>query len=131
MKWDTRSPCESCPYRKDAKLELWDKSEFENLLAHDEDTLTGSLFGCHATRKKSEVSVCAGWLLDQLRRRCPSIQLRLAALLKPEAGQALEEVNDGGLELYESITQMVEANFGRRVKCRKKRKQTQSNKTRG
>jgi len=111
VKWDTRKPCGSCPYRKDAPLRLWHPSEFENLLENDEDTLRGHLFACHATKKAPEQSVCAGWLLDQDRRGLPSIQLRLVLNRSAEARQALEQVSDGGHRLYGSILEMVAANY--------------------
>ena len=110
MKWDTKSPCGSCPYRKDAPLGLWHPAEFDNLLKQDGNEMQGAAFGCHATIKAENPSVCAGWLLDQKKRGIPSIQLRLHLMQNSEALQCLEEVNSGGHELYDSIREMVEAN---------------------
>lgn len=110
MKWDTREPCENCPYRKDAKLKLWDPAEFENLLVQDNNAYGGAIFGCHGTAKLESPSVCGGWLLDQKRRNLPSIQLRLAVISSDAAAKALEAITDGGHKLYTSIAAMCRAN---------------------
>ena len=119
MKFDTKEPCKSCPYRKDAKLGLWHPCEFENL-ARTEQELVGAVFGCHATGKgKTPVSVCAGWLLAQRDAGVPSIALRMQLLQNPDALQGLETVSDGGHELYASVQEMIEANetLGRCPDC--------------
>lgn len=111
MRWETREPCESCPYRRDAKLEHWDPIEFETLLANNANEMYGPVYGCHGSKKLAEgPTVCGGWLLDQKRRGLPAIQLRLTLMKNPEAVTALEEVNDGGHELYDSIQEMCEDN---------------------
>ena len=111
MRWETTEPCASCPYRTDAKLEFWHPGEFVNLQEQDANEYGGAIFGCHGTRKLPEgPSVCAGWLLDQKRRNIPSIQLRLCLMVSEEARDCLEEVNDGGHDLYDSIEEMCEAN---------------------
>lgn len=113
MKWTIESPCKSCPYRKDSPLALWDNAEFENLLFHDADPLHGNMFACHATRHRpqSEREPCAGWLLDQKRRRVPSIRLRLTLMHHPEAVKCLETVTSGGHRLFRTIQAMSRANF--------------------
>lgn len=108
MKFDTRTPCGSCPYRIDAPLGLWDEQHFRDLERNDADEIFGAIYGCHATRKRGEPSVCAGWLLDQIRRGIPSIQMRLA--LARDRRLDLEELSDGGHVLYDSIADMVAAN---------------------
>lgn len=110
MKWDTREPCGSCPYRRDARLGLWHPCEFENLVEQDRDPMNGGVFGCHATAKADQPSVCAGWLLDQKRRNVPSIQLRLMLMRDKDAVACFEAVTDGGHALYGSIGEMVMAN---------------------
>ena len=110
MKWSTRTPCKSCPYRRDAPLGFWAWDEFVNLEFQDSDPVNGHTFGCHGT--KSDPDVCAGWLLDQKRRGLPSIQLRLHLMTNEEARECLEQVNDGGHVLYDSIAEMIEANRG-------------------
>ncbi len=111
MRWDTREPCESCPYRVDSKLELWHPQEFKTLLANNANEIMGRIYGCHGTKKSLEgPQICGGWLFDQKRRNLPAIQLRIALARNPKAVTALEEVNDGGHELYESILEMCEEN---------------------
>jgi hypothetical protein len=111
MKWDTKQPCESCPYRRDSKLKFWCESEFESLLANDASPILGHMFGCHGTRKNENPSICAGWLLDQIDRGLPSIMLRMSIIHSEEAVKLLDEVTDGGYELYSSIEEMVRANY--------------------
>lgn len=111
LRWDTKEPCASCPYRKDAKLGFWDPRHFLDTLMGSADPLRGPIFACHGTRKLPEgPAICAGWLLDQMKNGCPSIQLRLACVRDPAAAQATYEVHDGGHELYESIEEMCIAN---------------------
>lgn len=111
--WDARKPCGDCPYRKDAPLKLWHREEFEKLLA-SENTQFGSIYGCH----KQNGQGCVGWLLDQLRRNCPSISLRLAAIRDDAPGRSLvacmKEATDGGHKLFPSIEAMCRANGVRR-----------------
>ncbi len=109
MKFDTPSPCGSCPYRTDAPLGLWHPSEFDNL-ARTEESQHGAIFACHATAKKPEWSVCAGWLIKQREAGVPSILLRLRLFQDPEAVRAIESVTDGGHDLYETVEDMIEAN---------------------
>ena len=110
LKFDTREPCAKCPYRRDAPLALWDREHFTTLVANDRNEFGGAVYGCHATRKLPEPSVCAGWLLDQIKRGLPSIQLRLALVRAGDVGPVLDAVSDVGHELYDSIGEMVEAN---------------------
>lgn len=112
MKWDTKEPCESCPYRKDARLEFWHPDHFKKLLEDDRvEHGLGSMYACHSTGKRPEPSICAGWLLNQKRRETPNNILRLNIIKNNEAFRCFEQVTDGGHELYESIEEMVEANF--------------------
>jgi rubrerythrin len=119
VKFDTKEPCKSCPYRKDAKLGLWHPCEFENL-ARTEEELMGAMFGCHATGKgKTPMSICAGWLLAQREQGFPSIALRLYVLQHPEVDPALDAVSDGGHDLYANVREMIDANeeLGRCPEC--------------
>lgn len=112
MKWDTREPCESCPYRKDAKREFWHPDHFKQLLEDDAAAYgMGAMYGCHATRKREEPSICAGWLINQIRRDFPSNMLRVHLIRRDDANQCVLQVTDGGHELYRSIEAMIEANF--------------------
>lgn len=108
-------PCGSCPYRKDVPVGTWHRSEFENLLAHDADPLSGSIFGCHRFRlRPREATVCAGWFLDQERRGFPSIRLRLKLTNVSE----FPTVVDGGHPLYATLKGMCLANGVRRARFR-------------
>lgn len=112
MIWDRTSPCASCPYRKDAPLKLWHRTEFERLLAADADPLNGAMYGCHEFNKRPPEShrPCAGWLLDQQRRGLPSIRLRLALISIPDARRCMEQLADAGLSLFRTIKAMCRAN---------------------
>lgn len=110
------NPCKSCPYRKDAPLRLWHRSEFQNLLAHDAEPL-GHPFACHKYRNRPEAPYCAGWILDQKRRGFPSIRLRLS-MRNPELRKAIEAVTDGGHRLWSTIKSMCRANGARTPKKR-------------
>lgn len=105
------TPCANCPYRKDAPRRLWDASEFRGLLDAERSQL-GKVYGCHkqlAIDPKSR-GFCAGWLLDQKKRNIPSIALRMVLISDPDAGKALEAVNDGGHEMFKSVEAMCRAN---------------------
>lgn len=59
MRAPAKSPCGSCPYRRDVPSGVWDASEYEKLPAYDQDTPdqpTG-VFVCHQVNG----SVCSGW----------------------------------------------------------------------
>lgn len=112
------TPCSSCPYRKDAPLRLWHRSEFENLLAQDADPVNGNMFACHGEAKKDprKRALCAGWLLDQKKRNVPSIQLRIRLITNCATLAAFERVSSGGTELYSTIKAMCRANGVRRTR---------------
>lgn len=116
--WSQRSlnvasePCKSCPYRKDATIELWQKVEFEDLLK-SEERFMGAIYGCHKYRfrPKTEVAMCAGWFLDQKKRGYPSIALRMSLMVSGlDADQIDALVTDGGHRLYSSVKAMCAAN---------------------
>lgn len=109
LKWDTKEPCVSCPYRKDSKLGLWHPVEFDRLSETERDVV-GSVFACHATRKKKNKSVCAGWLLMQKKTDLPSLALRLHLHRNPKAMECLKTASSGGHELYDTVQQMIDAN---------------------
>lgn len=115
MNFDRRSPCTSCPYRKDAPLHLWDLAEFESLLANDRNEMTGAVYQCHEGRKQpdEERRPCMGWMLDQKRRNVPSIQLRMLLMRNAEACAAFNEAH-AGAKLFASIAAMCRANGVRR-----------------
>lgn len=113
MKHDKRSPCASCPYRRDAPLAFWDADHFKDLLANDAQPLMGAMYNCHEGGKKpvAEREFCVGWLLDQKARGIPSIQLRLKlGESGPAAGQ-FKLISAKGLKMWKSLRAMCEANL--------------------
>lgn len=106
-----KTPCENCPYREDAPRKLWDESEFRSLLAAEHSEI-GSVYACHKQRTldPKDRGFCAGWLLDQKERNCPSIMLRMHLISSDEALQAFKDVNDGGHKLFPSLQAMCRAN---------------------
>lgn len=106
-------PCAKCPFRKDAPVELWHKSEFERVLRDERSATLGAVFGCHRHgmrhRGGARVPICAGWALDQVKRGVPSIALRLAFVLEGDDG-SLDAVTNGGHETYETVMEMCAAN---------------------
>lgn len=121
MIWDNEQPCATCPYRRETARALWHKSEFENLLAADQDEI-GAVFGCHMhrTEPKEQQRPCIGWLLDQKRRGLPSIALRMMFLKNADALALLDRVSETGLRLYSSIEEMIAANYPRGLRAQKK-----------
>lgn len=104
-------PCNNCPYRKDAPVSHWHREEFQKVLDADKSEF-GTVFECH----KKNGCVCAGWLTDQDRRRFPSIALRLL-LSRTGVGRNILDKLDNNTNLYESIEEMIEANFPDCLNC--------------
>jgi hypothetical protein len=55
-----RSPCKSCPYRKDVPSGIWEASEYDKILPYDNETMfqPPTVFMCH----QKDGSLCRGWL---------------------------------------------------------------------
>lgn len=55
-----KSPCASCPYRKNVPSGIWHPEEYDKLPRYDEETFAQpvELFMCH----QGEGDVCTGWL---------------------------------------------------------------------
>jgi hypothetical protein len=98
-------PCTTCPYRKDAPLQLWSIYEFKKLLKHDKDFF-GAIYGCH----KKDGHTCVGWLIDQEKRGLPSLALRIDLGKNGVTREYLESLQPLG-EHYRSIEEMVYANY--------------------
>jgi hypothetical protein len=111
MKFDRFTPCPSCPYRTDAPRGLWHADEFLNLLRSERDQI-GAVFGCHEGNKlpTDQRRLCIGWLLDQRKRRCPSIALRMLLIQHEGALNVLERAHSRGMKLYPSLQAMCRAN---------------------
>ncbi len=125
MKYDRRTPCASCPYRREVEQAFWSKEEFDNLRRQNANTFGGAVFGCHETNKKppEEHQICIGWLLDQKKNNVPSIPLRMTLMTKEDALNCFKEISDEGLDLYASVEEMCEANYpGGRNRPRRSRK---------
>lgn len=103
--FECTEPCGNCPYRTDAPLRFWSKQEFVDLLASENEYL-GKVYKCH----KDNGGICVGWLIDQDRRRFPSIALRLVLSERQITREYLDELTSPK-PLYSSVRQMIEANF--------------------
>ncbi len=99
------SPCNSCPYRKDAPLQLWDRYEFEKLLREDKE-MFGGTYKCH----KNNGSCCKGWLMNQDKRNHPNIALRITLLNHKITREYLDKLNCKS-EMFDSIEEMATENY--------------------
>lgn len=100
-----KSPCKDCPYRVDAPLQKWDKQHFKDLLDNDR-SMMGSLYLCH----KNNGTACKGWLMDQDKRRFPSLHLRMKASRDNLTAGYLDSLSCKS-DLYNSVEEMIEANY--------------------
>lgn len=98
-------PCNNCPYRLDAPLQHWSIDEFKDLMASDNDYM-GKVYGCH----KNDGHVCVGWLMNQDKRRLPSIALRISLSTNKVTREYLDKLHCKS-GLFESIEEMAVANF--------------------
>lgn len=99
------SPCNNCPYRKDAPLQYWSPLEYNDLLANEKSQF-GSVYGCH----KNDGNVCVGWLMNQDKRNFPSIALRMALSSKGIKREYLDSLHCKS-EQYDTVEEMIKANF--------------------
>lgn len=105
MKFKTKTPCGTCPYRKDVPLSYWDRAEFEKLAATEKDYM-GVVYGCH----KKNGNVCVGWLIMQEKNGLPSIALRLALLKNGVTKEYLESLSCSS-EMFDTTEEMIQTNF--------------------
>jgi hypothetical protein len=107
-----KSPCKSCPYRKDAPLGHWDKEHFLSVINSNNDPLNGCMFACHNHVKMDpkERGLCAGWLLDQKKHGVPSIRLRLAMFGDAGFATAINRVRSR-VPMFKDAMAMVAANL--------------------
>lgn len=110
MNYTKKSPCDNCPYRKDAPLKLWAKEEFEDLLKSEQvDTSSGNfgkIYGCH----KKDGHVCVGWLMKQDENNFPSIKLRMSLSANNVNREYLDSLHCK-TGLYDSVEEMIKANY--------------------
>ena len=105
MNFKSKQPCNNCPYRKDAPLQLWHKEEFAKLLEEDKKQF-GANYGCH----KKNGHICVGWLMNQDERNFPNLNLRLLLSKKGISRDYLDNLKCSS-EMYNSIQEMIESNF--------------------
>lgn len=105
MKYNRKSPCNNCPYRKDAPLKHWAKEEFIDLSKKDSDEI-GSVYACH----KKDGHVCVGWLMNQDQRGLPSLALRMD-LSRQEVNRKYLDALHSKSQMYGSISEMCINNY--------------------
>lgn len=98
-------PCSNCPYRTDAPLKLWHKSEFKKLL-ETENNQMGATYKCH----KNNGSICVGWLMKQDENRLPSIMLRIALSTHNITREYMDSLKSPA-PLFKNVREMIKANF--------------------
>lgn len=98
-------PCSNCPYKTDAPLKLWHKSEYEKLLETEKDYM-GSIYACH----KNNGSICIGWLMKQDENRLPSIALRISLSNHNITREYLDSLHSPA-PLYKDVEEMIKANY--------------------
>lgn len=99
------SPCNNCPYRKDAPLQHWSIDEFKDLIAKDSSYM-GATYGCH----KNDGKLCTGFVMDQDKRGVPSIALRIK-FGRDGTGIADLDTLKCKSKLFKSIKEMAGANY--------------------
>lgn len=104
------NPCNNCPYRTDAPLKLWHASEYEKLLATENDYM-GSIYGCH----KNNGSICVGWLMKQDENNFHSIALRISLSTHKVTREYLDSLHSPA-PLYKNVKAMIRANFPKLLK---------------
>jgi hypothetical protein len=108
--FEATKPCGNCPYRTDAPLKLWHKSEFERLLRTENEQF-GAVYMCH----KKNGSSCIGWLMKQKENGCPSIALRISLIKAENIGPYLDSLSSPA-PLYKNVRAMIKANYPSIVK---------------
>ena len=99
------SPCNNCPYRKDAPLRHWSIEEFRDLLQR-EATQMGAVYGCH----KKDGKVCTGWLINQDKQGFPSISLRLSLTRNNVTRDLLDKLHCKA-PMFDTVQEMAETNY--------------------
>lgn len=105
LEFKANKPCSDCPYRKDAPLKLWHKSEYKKL-ADNENNFMGTVYGCH----KQNGCVCVGWLMMQDQRRFPSMNLRIKLSRESVTREYLDSLSSPS-QLYGSTEEMIKTNY--------------------
>jgi hypothetical protein len=100
-----KTPCNNCPYRKDAPLRHWDAQEFIDLLAKEKEYL-GVVYACH----KKNGHTCVGWLMNQDERNFPSIALRLSLSKNGVTRKYLDNLACKS-QRFKTVQEMCRANY--------------------
>jgi len=95
-----RKPCATCPWRVDAVGEF--PAEAFRHSAPTAYDMSDRTFACHESGS-AKPATCAGFLL---RGADHNLSIRLAYLY----GEIHDDVEDGGVELFDSYREMAEAN---------------------
>lgn len=112
MNYCKKSPCENCPYRKDAPLKLWHKEEFAKLLETEAEQFA-PIYYCH----KKDGHICVGYLMMQDKNYFPNINLRLSLSKNNVTRDYLDKLLCK-LPLYKTTKEMIRANFPELLKKR-------------
>lgn len=56
-----KSPCASCPFRRDVPSGVWAESEYDKLPGYDGETWEQTAIGAFLCHNDPAASVCAGW----------------------------------------------------------------------
>src|ERR1700753_611730 len=99
------TPCNNCPYRKDAPLQKWSIKEFEDLLAADK-LLFSPVYGCH----KKNGTICKGCLMNQDERAFPNLSLRMELSRQKVVRKYLDSLKCKS-ERYATVEEMSIANY--------------------
>lgn len=99
------SPCNNCPYRKDAPLQHWSILEFLDLIKADSDYM-GKAYGCH----KNDGSLCTGFVMNQDKRGMQSIALRISLSKNQITVDDLDKLTCKS-EMFDTIEEMAIANY--------------------
>lgn len=100
-KHSCKTPCRDCPWRRDAVGTF--PAEAFRLSAHTAYDMSDRTFGCHTTGT-TKPSTCAGFLL---RGAAHNLAVRLGII---QGTIDMEQVSDGGVELFDSYAEMAVAN---------------------
>lgn len=98
-------PCSNCPYRTDAPLQFWHKSEFKKIIDMEHDILDSGWL-CH----KDNGSICIGYLMKQDENRFPSIMLSISLSNNNVTREYLDQLHSPS-PLYKNVRAMVKANY--------------------
>ncbi len=105
MEYKGKSPCKTCPYRKDVPLRHWAIEEFKGLLDSEKEQF-GRTYGCH----KKDDTVCKGWLMNQDKRNFPSIMLRLSLTKNKITREYLDKLTCA-VEMFDTVEDMCYTNY--------------------